>query len=290
METFIRNRPYTGPVRAVVFDWAGTAVDYGSIGPVAVFLKVFEQFGVPVTAAEARRFMGLAKKDHIREMCRIPSVKERWAAHHGRAPEAADVDRMYRETERQMVAAVADTAVPIEGLLDAVSALRNRGIRIGSSTGYTAPMMAELVPAAAAGGYSPDVVICSSDVPAGRPYPWMCFLNAVELEIYPLEAMVKIGDTISDIAEGLNAGMWTIGLTRTGNELGLTEEETRSLPSSALDQRLTEIRRRFEEAGAHYTAEGIWAVMPLIDSINDRLARGEQPSFSSPDFRKTKQP
>jgi phosphonoacetaldehyde hydrolase len=265
----------------VILDWAGTAVDYGSIGPVAVFLKVFEEFGVPATAAEARSFMGLAKKDHIREMCRLPSVQERWKATHGQAPEEKDVDRMYRETERLMVAAVAETAVPIEGLLDTVRELHRREIRIGSSTGYTAPMMAELLPAAAARGYSPDAVVCSSDVPAGRPFPWMCFQNAVKLEVYPMEAMVKVGDTVSDIAEGLNAGMWTIGVTRTGNELGLTEEETASLTTAELDGRLSDISRRFHEAGAHYTAEGIWAILPLIDEIEARLAGGEQPLSAS---------
>jgi phosphonoacetaldehyde hydrolase len=258
-------------------DWAGTAVDYGSIGPVAVFLKVFEQFGVPVSAADARSCMGLAKKDHIRQMCRLPSVQNRWVAHYGKAPTETDVNRMYREVERQMVTAIADTAVPIEGLLETVQTLRDRGVRIGSSTGYTAPMMIELLPAAAARGYSPDAVVCSSDVPAGRPFPWMCFQNAIELEVYPLEAMVKIGDTVSDIAEGLNAGMWTIGVTRTGNELGLTEEEADNLPSSELDGRLAEISQRFYEAGAHYTAEGIWAVPLLINEIEARLAKGEQP-------------
>jgi len=277
VEVFIRNKPYTGPVRGVVLDWAGTAVDHGSIGPVAVFLKVFEQFGVPVTAAEARRFMGVAKKDHIRQMCGLPSVQNRWVAHYGKAPAEKDIDRMYPEVERQMVTAIADSAVPIEGLMDTVNALRSRGIRIGSSTGYTAPMMAELVPAASDRGYAPDAVVCSSDVPAGRPFPWMCFQNAVKLEVYPMEAMVKIGDTVSDIAEGLNAGMWTIGVTRTGNELGLTAEEADNLPSKEVDERLSEISQRFYEAGAHYTVEGIWAVAPLIDEIESRLAEGEQP-------------
>ena len=52
----------------------------------------------------------------------------------------------------------------------------------------------------------------------------MCYRLAMDLRIYPLFACVKIGDTESDMAEGLNAGMWTIGVTRSGNAVGLSEE------------------------------------------------------------------
>jgi phosphonoacetaldehyde hydrolase len=277
MDIFIRNRHYTGPLRAVILDWAGTAVDYGSIGPVAVFLDVFEQFGVPVSVAEARRFMGTAKKDHIRLMCGLETVRHRWEERYGRLPAETDVEKMYAETEQRMVAAIARYSDPIPGLLDTVSVLRRQGLRIGSTTGYTGPMMAELVPAAAAKGYSPDAIFCASDVPAGRPYPWMSFKNVIELAVHPLESVVKIGDTISDIHEGLNAGMWTIGLTRSGNELGMTASQTRDLPPEELQTRLKDIARRFFDAGAHYAADGIWDVMGPMEDIQGRLAKGERP-------------
>jgi phosphonoacetaldehyde hydrolase len=155
--------------------------------------------------------------------------------------------------------------------------MRSRGIKIGSCTGYTAPMVAALAPAAADKGYAPDAVVCASEVPLGRPEPWMCYLNAVQLQVRPFAAMVKIGDTISDIEEGLNAGMWTIGLTQSGNELGLTEAEVNSLAQAELDRRLDGIEARYRDAGAHYLARGIWEVLPLIDLIEKRLRRGERP-------------
>jgi phosphonoacetaldehyde hydrolase len=114
-------------------------------------------------------------------------------------------------------------------------------------------------------------------VPAGRPAPWMCYLNAIRLGAYPLAAMVKIGDTLSDIAEGRNAGMWTIGLTQSGNMLGLTEMQVNALAPDDLAQRLAAIDRRYREAGAHYTAKGIWECAPLIDAISRRLEMGEHP-------------
>ncbi len=277
MKHFIYNVPYTGPVQAVVLDWAGTAVDYGCLGPVAVFVEVFRKYDVPVRVDEARQFMGLMKKDHIRSMTRLPSVAARWREVHHREPDESDVERMYADTEPMMVAAIADHADPIPGLLETVDWFREQGIRIGSSTGYTRPMMDILVPEARKKGYAPDAVVCSSDVPAGRPFPWMCYRNAMLLGTYPMAAMVKIGDTVADIQEGRNAGIWTIGLTRSGNELGLSRTEADALEPAELQKRLTEIEARFRETGAHYVAEEIGDCPPLIDAIHERLARGENP-------------
>jgi phosphonoacetaldehyde hydrolase len=268
---------YTGPVLGVVLDWAGTTVDYGCRGPAAVFVKTFKEFGVSVQTAEARRFMGLSKKDHIRAMCNLPSVKAQWLAMFNRIPTDTDIDTIYRRTEPMMVKAVSAHADMIPGILEAVDGLRARKIRIGSSTGYTRPMMDVLAPAAEKNGYSPDVVVCSSDVPAGRPYPFMCYANAIQLQIYPLEAMVKIGDTISDIEEGLNAGMWTIGITRTGNEMGLSHTDMNLMPDFERTNRLAAIADRFQAAGAHYIVESAGNILPVIDAISERLARGEHP-------------
>ncbi len=277
MDIFIRNKQYTGNVQALVLDWAGTAVDYGCLGPVAVFLEVFAKQGVETSLAEARAFMGLMKKDHIRGMCNTPSVIEKWQAVHGRKPDESDVDLMYADTEPMMVAILNRFADPIPGLLESIAHFRDMDLKIGSSTGYTGPMMDVLVPEAAKKGYAPDSIVCSSDVPAGRPYPWMCYQNTLNLQVYPMEAMVKIGDTVTDIQEGLNAGMWTIGLTRSGNELGLSKEEADSLPADVLNEKLDKIGQRFLDAGAHFVAPDITHCARIIDEINDRLSQGAVP-------------
>uniref|UniRef100_A0A7C4EM21 phosphonoacetaldehyde hydrolase n=1 Tax=Fundidesulfovibrio putealis TaxID=270496 RepID=A0A7C4EM21_9BACT len=265
-------------MKALVLDWAGTAVDYGCIGPVAVFLEVFKRRGVEPSIEEARTPMGLMKKDHIRAMCAMPELAARWAAVHGKAPNEADVDAMYQDTEPLMVDCIKDHAELIPGLLEAVAHFRDMGIRIGSSTGYTGPMMDVLRPEAARQGYEPDAVYCSTDVPAGRPFPWMCYRNAMDLGVYPMEAMVKVGDTISDVQEGLNAGMWTVGLSKSGNELGLPLDEVETLATAELTARLCVIEDRLLEAGAHYVVEDITQVPAVLADINERLSQGEHPS------------
>jgi len=176
-----------------------------------------------------------------------------------------------------MVETISRHSDPIDGVTDTVAELRSMGIRIGSSTGYVREMMDVLVPAAKSKGYHPDAIVCSSDVPAGRPFPWMCYRNAIQLGTYPMEAMVKIGDTIADIEEGLNAGMWTVGITRTGNELGMTAAEVSGLDPADLDTRLHRIDARFRQAGAHYTLETLADIMPVIHEINQKLQAGENP-------------
>jgi phosphonoacetaldehyde hydrolase len=184
---------------------------------------------------------------------------------------------LYAKIESSMTSAVAHHAELIPGFRDTLKDLRQRDIKIGTSTGYPGPVMEILTQKALSQGFEPDAVFCASDVPVGRPYPWMCFKNAVALQVYPMEAMVKIGDTIADIHEGLNAGMWTIGLTQSGNEMGLTESEISRLSAEELQQRNYAIARRFTDAGAHYTAAGIWECLPIIEAINGHLSQGHQP-------------
>jgi phosphonoacetaldehyde hydrolase len=268
---------FSGKVKAVVLDWAGTAVDFGCMGPVAPFIEIFARRGVSITTEEARKPMGLMKKDHIRAMLQSWEVCAEWFDVFGREPAEDDVNEMYLELEPLMVSTVSRFSDPIPGLLETIREFRNLGLKIGSTTGYTQPIMDVLVPGARRKGYAPDSVVTSSEVPEGRPSPFMIYKNALNLAVHPLEAIVKIGDTVTDIEEGLNAGTWCIGVTRSSSSLGLTESEVSSLPAGELEKRLNVISARYLEAGAHYVAESIADCPRIISEINQRLASGERP-------------
>jgi phosphonoacetaldehyde hydrolase len=275
--SFTYSRAYTGPLQAVILDWAGTTVDYGCLSPTAVFVEVFRKRGVEITMEEARGPMGSHKRDHIRAVSQMEGVAKRWQGASGRACTEDDVEAMFRDFVPMQVACLAQYADLIPGTLDAMKDFRRRGLKVGTTTGYTGEMMEVLVPEAKQRGYVPDSIVCASEVPAARPAPWMCFQNAAALGVYPMQAYVKIGDTVSDVEEGLNAGMWTIAVTRTGNEVGLTEKEIAALPAAELKAKIARAEQRLARAGAHYVAEGLSAVSPLLDAINERLARGERP-------------
>ncbi|MBC8876692.1 MAG: phosphonoacetaldehyde hydrolase [Planctomycetes bacterium] len=275
--TFCYRRTYQGPVKLVILDWAGTTMDYGCYAPAVVFIEVYRRKGVDISIEEAREPMGAHKLVHIRKISQIPAVARRWQEVHGRPCTEDDVQAMFEEFVPLQLDCLAEYADLIPGTLETVAELRARGIKIGSTTGYTREMMELLLREAADRGYEPDATVCASDVPAGRPEPWMCLANAQTLGVYPMEACVKVGDTLPDIDEGLNAGMWTIGLAKTGNEVGLNEQEIAELPAAELQRRLDRAYQRMAQSGAHYVVDTVADVLPLIDQIQERLASGERP-------------
>lgn len=274
---FVFHRTYRGPLKGIILDWAGTTMDYGCYAPAVVFVEVYKRKQVPISIQEARVPMGAHKKVHIRKISQIEAVAQRWESVHGRIPTEADIEAMFQEFIPLQLACLADYADLIPGTLEAVKDFRGRGLKIGSTTGYTGDMMALLLKEARRRGYEPDATVCATDVPAGRPEPWMCLQNAMHLRIFPMEAIVKVGDTLPDIEEGLNAGMWTIGLAKTGNEVGLNESEINQLPADVLKTKLAVAYQRMQQTGAHYVVDGISNVPPILDDINARLARGERP-------------
>jgi phosphonoacetaldehyde hydrolase len=274
---FTFKRSYRGPLKAVLLDWAGTTMDYGCMAPAVVFMDVFKRQGVEITVEEAREPMGAHKQVHIRQIAKSDPVARRWKQTHGRPPTEEDVDAMFREFIPLQLACLAKYADLIPGTLETVAELRRRGLKIGSTTGYTEEMMDILQAEAKRRGYVPDTTVCATQVPAGRPHPFMCLKNAILLETYPLEAFVKIGDTLPDIEEGLNAGMWTIGLAKTGNEMGLTAEQIKALDAETREAKLARAYKRMRQTGAHYVVDSIADVLPALEEINQRLAGGEKP-------------
>lgn len=277
MKPFLRRTAYTGPVQAVILDWAGTAVDHGCRGPVAVFLRAFERHGITPDIAEVREPMGCEKRQHVQTMLAMPRLAGLWRARHGGEPDEAATDAVFAAVQELMPETLADYATPVPGCVEAIAALRTRGVRIGSCTGYSRDMMVRLMPRAEAAGYKPDAVVTADEAPQGRPWPWMCYLNCMRLGVHPPEAVVKVGDTLADVEEGINAGHWSVGVTRTSNALGLTAEEAAALPAEELGRREEELARAFREAGAHHVISSIADLPALVDVINARLSRGERP-------------
>jgi phosphonoacetaldehyde hydrolase len=271
------SRTYCGPLRAVIFDWAGTTVDYGSLAPIRVLQKVFADRGIEISEEETRRDMGLLKKDHIRSLLRMPRIASAWSDRYHQVPGEDQVETLFADFVPQQISSLADCSVVIEGVSDVVQRLRDRKLKIGSTTGYTRPMLDVLLEHAARQGYVPDCALCPDDVGAGRPLPWMIYENAVRMKVYPFEAVVKVGDTISDIEEGVNAGTWTVGVSQTGNMVGLTEEVWHQLPGADRAERLQDARRKFSDAGAHYVVDSLSTLDEVIADIALRLQAGEHP-------------
>jgi phosphonoacetaldehyde hydrolase len=273
----MQNKNYTIELKAVIFDWAGTTVDYGCFAPTGVFVEVFRQRGIDITLSEARGPMGMHKREHIRQITKYPRIATEWKLIHGVQCTEKDIEEMFSCFIPLQLSVLEKHAEIIPELPEALETIRSMNLKIGSTTGYNNAMMEILTAAAARQGYIPDSVVCATDVPAGRPAPWMAFRNAENLGIYPMNAIVKIGDTISDIQEGTNAGMWSVGVVSSSNEMGLTWQDFKEIAKADLEKRLFEVRQKFLNAGADFVIDSLSETGKLIDSINDKLARGERP-------------
>jgi phosphonoacetaldehyde hydrolase len=217
------------------------------------------------------------KKDQIRFICAGERVRAEWTGRHGQPPSESDVERLFDGFLPKQAEILAEYSAPIPGVCETVEAWKLAGLRVGSTTGYTRALLDVVLPVAATLGYSPDSSVTPDEVGGGRPKPFMCYRNAILLGVFPLSRCVKIGDTPSDIAEGLNAGMWTIGITATGNEIGLSIEDWQALPPEERATRQQNAARRLMDAGAHFTVPSLVDCTATLTDIDCRIAVGERP-------------
>lgn len=274
---FVYRRRYNGPIEAVLLDWAGTTMDFGCMAPAVVFVEVFKRQKVPITTEEARAPMGAHKRVHIQRISELDPVRRRWQETHGRPPNDGDVSAMFAEFVPLQLECLSAYSTLIPGTLEAIAQLRARSIKIGSTTGYLTEMMKINQADAKRQGYEPDATVCAGDVPAGRPYPYMCLQNVIKLGVSAVQACVKIDDTVPGVEEGLNAGMWTIGLAVSGNEVGMMLDDWKALPVAEQKVKRERAYTRMQQCGAHYTVDTIADIMPCIDAIEARIRRGEAP-------------
>ena len=264
-------------LQAIILDWAGTVVDFGSFAPTQIFVEAFGEAGVEVSLAEARGPMGMGKWDHIRTLCNEPQIAERYRAAFGRLPTDEDVTALYERFMPMQIAKIADHSALIPGALDTITALRNTGLKIGSCSGYPAIVMEKVVELAKSNGYVTDYVVATDEVPNGRPYPAQSLANVIALGISDVAACVKVDDTTPGILEGRSAGMWTVALTCSGNALGLTYEQFRALSEEKLAEERVRMGKLFEASRPHYMIDTINELPAVIEDINARLKRGETP-------------
>jgi phosphonoacetaldehyde hydrolase len=126
-------------INAVILDWAGTTVDFGSFAPTQIFVEAFKQtFDIDISLAEARIPMGLGKWQHIEALGKLPAVDARWRQKLGRSMSHQDIDALYQAFMPLQIAKVIDFADPIEGVPQVIAGLREQSIKIGSCSGRRA--------------------------------------------------------------------------------------------------------------------------------------------------------
>jgi phosphonoacetaldehyde hydrolase len=264
-------------LQAVIFDWAGTTVDFGSRAPILAFMALFKDNKIEITTEEARTPMGLEKRDHIAAVLKMPRVAQVWKETYGQDVTVADIDRLYQDFIPYQLKSIPQCSALIPNALTIFENIKQRGAKIGSNTGYASMMIGQLIQDAAQQGYQPDCIVTASDVKHGRPYPEMLWKNLIELDVSDIKTVVKVDDTVVGIDEGLNAGCWTVGLAISGNEVGLSFEEWQSLSGEQQKLLKDKAYAKMSHSGAHYVIDTIADLPDVLDDIERRLKQGEKP-------------
>ena len=257
----------------VIFDWAGTMVDFGCEAPVTALIEAFRREGVALDAHVARRDMGIAKIDHVRNLLRESEVTPAWRAAKGRSSDESDVDILMGHLGPLMRGHAAAASALIAGARQTFDGLRGLGIRVASSTGYTRDMMEPVLAQAAAQGYTPELVVCAGETPRGRPTPLMIYKTCVDLGVWPLSRVVKVDDAEAGIAEGKAAGAFTVGVA-SGNALGLPLKTLQAMPASEQTARLAAAREVLLAAGADLAIDSVADLLPALEGATANLSRG----------------
>jgi phosphonoacetaldehyde hydrolase len=275
---FARNtQHYSGTIKAAIFDWAGTTVDFGSRAPIQAFKRLFEDEGIDTTEAECRAPMGAEKREHIRQMLEMPNIRKQWLELKKAEPSETDIDRLYHAFVPVQIDIIKNTTALIPGCTQTISWLRDRGVKVGANTGYSVEMYEALADKSSNLGYTPDANVCATEVTKGRPYPYMAQAVMEKLGIREAQACIKVDDTETGIAEGLNAGMWTVAVTTSGNALGLSLDEWESLPKAEQARLAKQSEEKLRSANPHFLIDSIEALPETVERIESLMANGARP-------------
>nr|WP_321440558.1 phosphonoacetaldehyde hydrolase [uncultured Hyphomonas sp.] len=264
-------------ISTVIFDWAGTIVDFGSRAPVAAMKRVFEDAGMRVSEAQIRKYMGLAKRDHVIAMLSAPEGQSAWHSANQRDWNESDVDHLLTHLTPAMAMSAVECSELISGAREMIDWLVVRGIRIGSTTGYNRAMMTDILPLAAKQGYTPEVIICAGETSLGRPAPLMIWKVLETLESWPVHSCLKVDDAPVGIEAGVNAGVWTVGVAGSGNGVGMSQDEFSRLTPQEKAAAMAPAAKEFERAGADFVVESVADISGTIERIDRLLLEGERP-------------
>lgn len=267
---------HTGPVKGVILDWSGTTLDKYVIAPAKAFKEAFFKYDIPISMAEAREPMGLRKDLHIATILNSNNVANRFKSIYKRDHNEKDIKNIYDLFIPIQLSCLQAYTELIPKTVDTVNLLRYQmGIKVGLTTGFPKQMSDICLNSAKQQGLILDAVVAADDVNNGiRPKPFMIYKNLEIMNVNPIQSVIKVGDTVSDIEEGLNAGCWTIGVANYSNYMDINSlEEANEMHEDDLFDRQMIARKKLRDAGAHYIIGSLDELPVIIKNINMHLLK-----------------
>jgi phosphonatase-like hydrolase len=201
----------------VVFDLAGTTIrDRGEVP--AAFREALGAFGLDVGDEALASWRGASKREVVQA---IVAQRRGDLETAERQALASGIYERFRSMLRDALAAArGDLAIP--GSLAAFERLHDAGIKVALTSGFDRAIVTQVLQSTAWPAHLLDAVVCSDDVVAGRPAPFMIFRSMELTGVIDVRRVATVGDTRLDLEAGANGGVaYRIGVL-TGAHDGVT--------------------------------------------------------------------
>ncbi|MCX4029032.1 phosphonoacetaldehyde hydrolase [Endozoicomonas sp. SM1973] len=276
-KSYSNQRKYIGKVQGVIFDLAGTLIDFGAMAPVEALQATFADHHIDIPEPLLRQLSTSDYQQQLKQLLDEGTVSEAWSNQYGRLPSHEDLENLQQQFIPHQIKSILNHADLVPDAIELAKHLLKQGIKLGINTDYSRSLVADLLPELHNKGLTTTSVVCANEVSRGRPYPHMSLKNAIELDVEHIHACVKVDDTEAGIEEGLNAGMWTVAVAVSGNKIGKRLEDWQALDKTQQDTLRSPVTIQLYRAGAHYVIDTIKDLPACLTDIEQRLKRGEKP-------------
>lgn len=269
---FINKLNCKGPIKTVIFDLEGTIIDKGCMAPVEAITKLFSNYrydlnknGYELTKNDIRKNLHINRVEYITSIAKIISkdinIKELLENYNKIQEEHFD--------EYNNI---------IEGSHTLFGKLREENINIGAiSPSYDDRLSTLIGTRLIRKNLIPDRLITNIEE-FELPSPALIYKCLNQLDTYPLQSVVKVDDTPIGIKEGLNAGCWTIGVSKWSSLCNYQSKfEIENMSELERNKRERIARKELLKSGAHFVVSDLSYVFDVIQLINNKLRNNEQP-------------
>tara|TARA_B100001123_G_C15218919_1_gene990412 strand:- start:158 stop:1003 length:846 start_codon:yes stop_codon:yes gene_type:complete len=201
-------------IRACIFDLGGTIVDKYSLTPFLSLKGAFALKNINVFQDLLQKDMGLKKIDHIDKILKDKKIIHQWEYRYGKVPDENDKYEIYDNFHTCQLLNQSKDMEVIPQTYKCLQKLKNNNIKIGITTGFSKPIMNDVIRLFDLEKYIDSNVSSTCFDDPGRPHPFMIYKNMEYLNIDDPKHIIKIDDTCVGIQEGKNAGCWTVGVAR----------------------------------------------------------------------------
>ena len=213
--------------------------------------------------------MGKCKRDHLRQI--LFKNGATFYSLHNRSPTESDIDALFRTYVPMQFNTIKQNCNILPQTHETVERLR-KSHKIGATSSFPTYISSAINYELFDRGINLDSIVASDEVFNTRPYPSMVYKNMDILSVKTPRDIVKISNTVEGILEGLNAGCWTIGVSKYSSLLGIHSLcEEASMDEDKMRERITFASNKLKRTGAHAVVENLNDIDNIIDTFNTKL-------------------